>query len=453
MNEREVSLDEFGSGEAEQINGHERDQHLPEIDELPKDWSLVTVEEVADDLVGGGTPTKSNDDYWGGDIPWASVKDLNGIELSETEDYITQAGVEDSTTNVAPTDSIIISTRMTVGEPFLNKVAMAINQDMKAIIPDTEKVNPLFLVYSLWDKDSYLKSLGRGTTVDGITTRDLLLTHLGLPSLEEQHKIASVLYTVDEAIQTTERIIDQRKIIRKGLMQDLFSGLTSQPTKDIRLSAVDVEIPEHWEVRTIEEVSTQITDGAHLTPDRSEDGYLLLSARNVRDGYLDLSEVDYVPEEEYQRLINKCNPEPGDILISCSGTVGRVCEVPEGLEFALVRSAALVKFDNTILPSYAEKVLQWNGVQKQIIGYQTQSAQPNLFQGQIASLEIPIPPKEEQNEIAQRLDNISDTIEANQECKSRLKRLKQALMQDLLSGEVRTNDKDIEIIEDVLQHG
>jgi len=316
-------------------------------------------------------------------------------------------------------------------------------------------VNTKYLLYRLSSKPAFdhARRTSAGTRMPRTSWNLFSNFEFDLPPLEEQRKIASVLYNIDQAIQKTDNYIDQVERLRTGLLQDVFSGGEGKATKSARLSAVDVEIPEHWEITTVGECSTQITDGAHLTPDRSDEGYLLLSARNVKDNHLYLSNVDYVPQDEYERLIEKCNPEPGDILISCSGTVGRVCKVPKGLEFALVRSAALVKFDDRIIPEFGEKVLQYSGVQKQIKGYQTQSAQPNLFQGQIASLEIPLPRKKEQEKIASCIHDVDTIIEHEKQYKSQLQRLKQGLMQDLLSGEVRTHDKDIELVDDVLQHG
>ena len=87
-------------------------------------------------------------------------------------------------------------------------------------------------------------------------------------------------------------------------------------------------IPVDWKVSTLGESSKRITDGEHATPKRSSSGYYLLSARNILNGRIDLSDVDYVGTDEYRRIRQRCNPEPGDVLISCSGTVGRVAVVP-----------------------------------------------------------------------------------------------------------------------------
>ena len=86
---------------------------------------------------GGGTPSKKSPEYWGGDIPWASVKDFKTTVLSKTQDSITSLGVSNSATNIIPKGSIIIPTRMALGKVAVNTVDMAINQDLKAVVaPD-----------------------------------------------------------------------------------------------------------------------------------------------------------------------------------------------------------------------------------------------------------------------------------------------------------------------------
>ncbi|MCV5580666.1 restriction endonuclease subunit S, partial [Escherichia coli] len=75
----------------------------------------------------------------------------------------------------------------------------------------------------------------------------------------------------------------------------------------------------------LQSVSTKITDGEHKTPKRETAGKFLLSARNIQDGYIKLADVDYVGDAEFQKLRNRCDPDYGDILISCSGSIGRVC--------------------------------------------------------------------------------------------------------------------------------
>jgi restriction endonuclease S subunit len=198
-------------------------------------------------------------------------------------------------------------------------------------------------------------------------------------------------------------------------------------------------IPMDWEIYSLSQCAKRITDGEHLTPKRSASGYYLLSARNILNGRIDLSDVDYVDEDEYRRIRNRCNPEPGDVLISCSGTVGRVATVPEGLKCVMVRSAALVKPDPEMLSGlFLQYFLQSTAGQKQILASLNQGAQANLFQNHIRELRILIPStKAEQEAISTVLSDTDALIECLEKLIAKKRDIKQAAMQQLLTGKTR----------------
>lgn len=165
-------------------------------------------------------------------------------------------------------------------------------------------------------------------------------------------------------------------------------------------------MPEGWNWIKLDKVSTKITDGEHITPRRTTQGVLLLSARNIQNGFLELKNVDYIPEEEYQRIIKRCNPEFGDILISCSGSVGRVSRVPKDLKFTMVRSVALVKLNSgTHSAKFFEYLFQSPLLQKQIEKAKKATAQANLFLGPIKNLDVIQCPIEIQNLIVQEIES------------------------------------------------
>ncbi|MDF3819000.1 restriction endonuclease subunit S [Leptospira sp. 96542] len=198
-------------------------------------------------------------------------------------------------------------------------------------------------------------------------------------------------------------------------------------------------IPKDWNIKKLKEISTKITDGDHLTPKRTTSGFYLLSARNVKDSYIDLSDVDYVGEEEYHRMKNRCNPEYDDIMISCSGTIGRISRVPKNLKSVLVRSVALIKLMKGDCSSgYVQYSLQSNFGQKQINESVNQGAQPNLFLNQINILSIPLPPTlAEQEAIAEVLSDTDALITSLETTIQKKKLLKQGAMQELLTGKRR----------------
>ena len=202
-----------------------------------------------------------------------------------------------------------------------------------------------------------------------------------------------------------------------------------------------IKMPKSWKLANLKNIADLLTDGEHSTPRRTESGYYLLSARNVQDGFISLDKVDYVPEDEYSRIKKRCNPEYKDVLISCSGSVGRVSTVPKGLEFVMVRSAALVKLQsNKEISKFVELSLRSRLGQNQILTLQKSTAQSNLFLGQIGKIVVPIPSKEEQFEIVKRVEALfakADTIETQyQTLKTKIDTLPQAILHKAFKGEL-----------------
>ena len=197
-------------------------------------------------------------------------------------------------------------------------------------------------------------------------------------------------------------------------------------------------IPVEWNYSKIKHIATKVTDGEHITPKRSESGYYLLSARNILDNVVSLANVDYVGEDEYRRIRKRCNPEFNDLVISCSGTIGRVTVVPKKLKFVMVRSAALVKLkQDIVVPQFVKSSIQSFEVQKQILRTLNQGAQANLFINHIEKLIVPLPPLPEQKKIAQILTTWDKAIAHSQDLIAQLKRRKKGLMQQLLTGKTR----------------
>ena len=218
---------------------------------------------------------------------------------------------------------------------------------------------------------------------------------------------ASVLL---ERIRTEkERLIKDGKIKRDKNESVIYRRDNSHYEKRGKTEVcIDEEIlfdtPKSWQWVRLSSVCSLITDGEHKTPQRvsSFQGYYLLSARNIRDGSLALDDVDYVDATEYENISKRCNPQRNDILISCSGSVGRVCRVEDNNNYVMVRSAAMVSpiLVNSEFLMYS---LQSGIVQTQIKEKTKQTAQANLFQGAIRELLLPVPPVNEQNRICEAI--------------------------------------------------
>ena len=167
--------------------------------DIPENWVWVRLGDVILQNIGGGTPSKQEPSYWNGDIPWASVKDLNCDVLTKTIDSITAEGLENSSSNLIPKGTLIICTRMGLGKIALAEIDVAINQDLRAIfLPECLNKHYFYHFYRT------LKMEGKGATVKGITVEELHNTPFPLPPLAEQQAIVEKLSALLAEIDALE---------------------------------------------------------------------------------------------------------------------------------------------------------------------------------------------------------------------------------------------------------
>ena len=173
---------------------------------VPEGWAWCRLGEICE-FKGGGTPDKLDLSYWGGNLNWASVKDIKGKFLYSTEDKITELGLKNSAANLAKIDDIILITRILPGKAIITKIETAINQDLKIVLPKIE-IEKQFLLYffNYVENDFFEKS--NGTTVKGIKLECLTSTAFPLPPLSEQKRIVTAI----EAIFTQIELLEQNKI-------------------------------------------------------------------------------------------------------------------------------------------------------------------------------------------------------------------------------------------------
>ena len=198
----------------------------------------------------------------------------------------------------------------------------------------------------------------------------------------------------------------------------------------------------------LEKVSLLITDGEHQTPIRSSSGHKLLSARNVQMGRLDFTDVDFLGDEEFARISKRCATRRDDILISCSGTIGRVSVVEYDEPMCLVRSAALVRPDKSqIDPLFLEGYLRTERMQETMKRAANASGQPNLFQGPIRQLPIALPPIETQRRVADVKRSTRATVTSGQAHLGFLDSLFASLRHRAFNGELTARAAERELAE------
>ena len=216
-----------------------------------------------------------------------------------------------------------------------------------------------------------------GATRQKLTQAALRKLIIPKRTVEYQKAIVDRLDLVKCIIEKKQNIINELDLLIKSRFVELFGDIDCNT--------------KNWPIITLENLAELITDGEHSTPKRCNEGIYLLSARNILNHSLKLDDVDYIDETEYSRISKRVIPKAGDILLSCSGSVGRCCVVPLEIKFQLVRSVALIRFKSDITPIFAEYMITSDWFQRQINSLKTASSQANLFQGRIKKLKGFVP--------------------------------------------------------------
>jgi restriction endonuclease S subunit len=174
--------------------------------------------DVVEKNYGGGTPSKAKEEYWGGDIPWASVGDLSNdlMEIFDTRSKITPAGVSGSSTNVVPAGAVIVAIKIAPGKMKIAGVDLAINQDIRGLVLN-DLMNARFLTY-------YFRTLmfaGHGTIVKSITNKRLMDTEVPVPPVEIQEAIVEIL----DKFTNLEAELEARTLQYEYYRDSLFEAL------------------------------------------------------------------------------------------------------------------------------------------------------------------------------------------------------------------------------------
>ncbi len=217
-------------------------------------------------IVGGGTPSRKIDRYYEGTIPWVTVKDLKGYSIEDSQEHITEEAIQNSATNLIPAGTVITCTRMALGKALINRLPVAINQDLKALICG-ENTHPEYLRYFLSSKSDWIISQGSGATVKGIkldVLRDLDFPDISLP---EQQRIAEILDLADEARRKRRENLSLYDDLIRSLFLKTFGDpcANSKGWKTKKLGAlVAVDAP------MVDPRLEEYLDLLHIGPDRIE---------------------------------------------------------------------------------------------------------------------------------------------------------------------------------------
>ncbi len=400
------------------------------------EWKTYRLGEIGT-VVGGATPSTTVEEYYGGEIPWLTPKDLStfqGRYIERGDRNITYSGLNSCSAQLLPEGSVLFSSRAPIGYVAIAKNPTATNQGFKSIIPNIEKVDSLFLYYLLKYNKENIEAMGSGTTFKEISGATMKNIEVLIPPLDEQRKIAGILGALDDKIELNRRINanleEQAQALFKSWFVD-FEPFKDGPFVDSELG----KIPQGWRVGILSEIGEIIGGG---TPSKTVPEYYAdkgiawitpkdLSTNNCKftsRGETDISELGY--KNSSAKLIPR-----GSILFSSRAPIGYISiaknEICTNQGF------------KSIIPRKAGSCFIYYLLRANILKIESMASGSTFKEasgGLMKSLEIIIPSDEVLTDFENIVQPLFDMQEHDEEENKQLSTLRDTLLPKLMKGEI-----------------
>jgi type I restriction enzyme S subunit len=306
-----------------------------------------------------------------------------------------------------------------------------------------DDVDSDFLLYFLKRPEMlpFYKGISRGTNVrrQKALFCDFAALRFPLPPLPEQRKIAAILSSVDGAIEGTQVVIDQLQVVKKAMMADLLTRGIPGRHKTFRMTEIG-EVPVDWEVVQLDaciESGRPICYGILMPGQGHPGGVPVVKVKNIRNGVVDTTDL-LLTSPEIDRQYARSRLRPNDVLLTIRGTTGRLARVPAELADAnITQDTARLTIRTDISTNYIFYCLQSEASQRQIQEHTRGQAVKGINIGDVRLLRLPVPGREEQEQIVAVFQAMALCDEQNRLELAALRSTKSALMSVLLTGEVR----------------
>ena len=415
---------------------------------LPNSWVMTPLSNLLDRIVGGGTPSKSIAANFIGKVPFMTVKDMKARFITDTVDHISEDAVSSSATTKIPADTLVVATRMSLGKIVRPSSEVAINQDLKALFPFAG-VNKTYIEYFWRSKSDFIQSIGTGTTVKGIRIEDIKNLEVPLAPEIEQRRIADKLDTVLTRVDALNDRLARITPLLKRFRQSVLAAATSgRLTEDWRGGA------PNWNEERLGKLAKFI-DYRGKTPQKTATGVPLITAKNVKPGYLNEEPREFIADEDYDSWMTRGFPKAGDVLLTTEAPLGNVVLIDWKYKFALAQRLICLSFDERIIGAYAAIAIQSQEFQKKLIEQSSGSTVAGIKASRLKELILSTPSINEQTEIVRRVETLfafAGRLESRlQSAQTAAERLTPALLAKAFRGELVPQDPNDEPAAELLR--
>lgn len=379
------------------------------LGKIPEEWEVCKVLDFTD-VMTGATPSTENPDYWGGHILWMSSGELKKKFVYDVAGRITKEGYNSASTHMLPKNCVLIGLAgqgKTRGTAAINKIELCTNQSIGAILPSSD-TDADYLFYFFDSQYQNLRALSSGDGGRGGLSKGLLLNYdvIRPHDKAEQQRIASALSDVDALVAELDALIEKKRAIMAGTMQELLTGKR-------RLQGFS----EPWVERTIEDFA-KITTGASNTQDQAPFGIFPFYIRSES-------------VMKSNRFLYDCE---GVITIG-DGQIGKVFHYVNG-KFDLHQRCYLIydfydvdaKFFYYIFSAF---------FYERAIALSAKATVDSVRRDMIAKMKVDLPSLAEQHAIATILSDMDAEIAELEAKRDKYKEVRQGMMQQLLTGKIR----------------
>ncbi len=415
-----------------------------EMGEIPESWNLIRIKDLAIKMRSGGTPKRGNKEYFNGDIPFVLIEDMTscGIYLYKTKETITKKGLDESSAWIVPPNSLLLSMYATIGETAINKIPVATNQAILAIIPN-EKLNVEFGAFvlkylapqlAMHNIQSTQKNINKGIVENFLTI---------LPQIDEQKKIASVLLAILESKEKTDSVISSLSELKKSMMKHLFTyGMaTPEEAESVTLRDTDIgKIPAEWKILKIKNFSKLIAGGTPKTEIKEywEPAEIPWMKSGEVQGRKIASMNTFISKKGLENSNAKWLP-PKSVVIALAGR-GKTRGTTAPLEIPCTSNQSVVCIIPNESVDYMYLHYALSNIYDKIRNITGDEDRSGLNKDLIDNIEIGVPQKNIQIQISDILSALDDKIIAEERKKASLEEFFNSMLRDLMTAKVRVKD-------------
>ena len=392
-------------------------------------WEQRKLGDIAD-ITGGGTPSTSNNDYWDGNINWYSPAEIsNQIFLNSSQRKITELGYSSCSAKMLPRGTVLFTSRAGIGKTAILSAEGCTNQGFQSIVPHANDLDSYFIFSRTNELKKYGEIVGAGSTFVEVSGKQMAaMTLMMPPKFNEQKTIGDFFKRLDSLLTLHQRKYEKLLNIKKSMLEKMFPK-EGEVVPEIRFKG----FTGAWEQRKLGDVLEFLKDGTHGTHPDADQGPLLLSAKNIKNGDVTWDDTDRkISQAEFDMIHSNFKLKKGDVLLTIVGSIGESAILKDPHEITFQRSVAFLRPNKTITSGFLYSEIQGEKFQTELNNRKSTSAQPGIYLGDLSEIPLDTPPNlKEQEEIGKFFSEINSLLTLHQRKLEMLKNVKQAFLEKM----------------------